>query len=64
MTVYTLINLMTSACSPSASFGDVRLWWVPSSDGKSGQLVLQRYRPARGIDLNANENGVMKVGLE
>lgn len=54
MTVYGLIELMTAACGPTASFGDVRLWW----DVKAERLYLAKSKPnANCKDLAIVERG-------
>lgn len=66
MTVYSLINLLSTACAPDAPFmRDSKLWWIPDSQHpKGGFLMLQPHRPSRlAIDVSANENGVFRVGL-
>lgn len=69
MNAWTLVNILTSACSPEAEFmAGSHVWWVPASGRYSshpkGYLVISPNKPAKdAIDLTLNENGPMKVGL-
>ena len=42
MTVYGLMTHLTAACGPSASFGDVHLWW----DESQQKLFLSKRKPS------------------
>ena len=57
MTVYGLIQVLTMACAPSASFGDVHVWWSE----RLGLLKLSRAKPWDDAecldDLTLNQRG-------
>jgi len=60
MTVYGLMQVLTMACGPSASFGDVHVWW----NERDQRLKLSKTKPWPDCecldDLSLNARGELQ----